>query len=108
MAATSKLRIEKKTGKPVKTLVVPIHSFTPAEDYHQKYILKHHFLKKEILRFYPDHKDFIDSTAAARLNGYAGGYGTMEQLSREIDALGLSKDGKAVLTDMVNKKAGVW
>ncbi len=105
MAAKSKLRIEKETGKPVKTLIAPIRSFTPAEDYHQKYLLKHHhLLGKEIQRFYPNHKDFVNSTAAARLNGYAGGYGSMKQLCGEIDTLGLSCAGKAVLTGMVKKR----
>lgn len=72
-----------------------------AEDYHQKYILKNHGkLKKEMSRIYPLHRDFVDSTAVARLNGYVGGNGSRDQLSREIESLGLSAEGKKVLAEV--------
>lgn len=103
MAITSKKALEKQTGKKVKTKIAPLQSFTLAEDYHQKYLLTHHSLNKEIQRFYPIHKDLIDSTAAARLNGYAGGYGSRDQLSKEIEDLGLSSKGRAALIKMVQK-----
>ena len=56
-----------------------------------------------MLRIYPCHLDFVDSTAVARLNGFAGGNGTRDQLSKEIESLGLSVGGKKALTDMVPK-----
>ncbi|MFH1636164.1 MAG: peptide-methionine (S)-S-oxide reductase, partial [Chloroflexota bacterium] len=34
---------------------------------------------------YPDSDDFVNSTAAARVNGYLGGYGTLADLQAEID-----------------------
>lgn len=106
LAMDSKMAIEKKMGRKVKTEVVPLRTFTMAEDYHQKYILKQHFaLKAEMSRFYPIHRDFVDATAVARLNGYAAGYGSKHQLSREIDSLGLSEAGEKALTDMVNRKS---
>ncbi len=75
-----------------------------AEDYHQKYFLKgHNDLEKELVRIYPLHRDFVDSTAAARLNGYAGGHGNKEQLSREIEKLGLSTRGRETLVELVKK-----
>ena len=81
--------------------MAPLRSFTMAEDYHQKYILKHHDkLKNEMSRIYPLHRDFVDSTAVARLNGYAGGNGSRDQLSREIESLGLSAEGKKVLAEV--------
>ena len=49
----------------------------------------------ELLAIYPDPADFLGSTAAARINGYLGGFGTKDQLEREIDRLGLSAAGKA-------------
>jgi hypothetical protein len=58
-------------------------------------------------RIYPLHRDFIDSTAVARLNGYAGGYGGAAQLAREIDRLGLSDAGKRVLTGIVKHGSGL-
>jgi peptide methionine sulfoxide reductase MsrA len=103
-AFASKAAVEKKINRPVKTEVIPVRSFTMAEDYHQKYILKtHHALWKEMARIYPDHQDFVDSSAVTRLNGYAGGNGTIDQLCREIDLLGLSVSGNEQLVDLVNR-----
>lgn len=101
-AMASKTAMAQKIGRTVKTEVVPLRSFTMAEDYHQKYILKRHSdLKNKMSRIYPHHQDFVDSTAVARLNGYAGKHGTKDQLSREIESLGLSAEGKRVLTEVV-------
>lgn len=50
---------------------------------------------------YPKHLDFVNSTAVTRLNGYAGGYGTEEQLLKDFDRLGLSAQGKDTLTGIV-------
>ena len=94
------LRIDAK----VKTEVLPVKSFTMAEDYHQKYILKgHRVLKDEVAQIYPDHADLVASTAAARLNGYVDGHGSRTQLQREIDLLGLSENGQRVLEALVRK-----
>lgn len=104
VAMASKASVEQKIGHTVKTEVASLRSFTMAEDYHQKYILKRHYdLKNEMSRIYPRHQDFVDSTAVARLNGYAGGHGTKDQLSREIEGLGLSAEGKKVLTEVVRR-----
>jgi methionine-S-sulfoxide reductase len=102
LALASKTAVEQKIDSTVKTEVVSLRSFTMAEDYHQKYILKRHdALKNEMSRVYPRHLDFVDATSVARLNGYAGGHGTRDQLSQEIESLGLSAEGKKVLIDMV-------
>jgi len=103
LATTSKAALEQRLGRTVKTEIVPLRSFTMAEKYHQKYILKQHQLSKEMSRIYPRHKAFVDSTAVARLNGYVGRNGTKGQLMREIESLGLSPDGEKVLTDMVRR-----
>jgi methionine-S-sulfoxide reductase len=104
MAIESKAALEQIMGRTVNTEVLPLRTFTMAEDYHQKYILKsHNDLKNEMSRIYPLHRDFVNSTATARLNGYAGRNGSREQLTREIDRLGLSVEGKAVLTGMVDR-----
>lgn len=103
-ALASKSALEKKTGITVKTQIAPINSFTLAEDYHQKYLLKSHKkLHQEMALMYPRQPDFINSTAVTRLNGYAGGYGTKEQLSAELDALGLSSEGKAELSRIIRR-----
>ena len=103
-AETSKTTLAQKKGDKVKTKVVPIRSFTMAEDYHQKYYLKGRDpLEKELVRIYPHHRDFVDSTAAARVNGYIGGHGSKDQLSSELDKLGLSIEGREALADFVRK-----
>ncbi|MFC1951256.1 hypothetical protein ACFLXN_02480 [Chloroflexota bacterium] len=48
---------------------------------------------------YPDMSGIIDSTAAARINGYIGGYGTLDDLEVQIDSLGLSEGAAAALLD---------
>jgi peptide methionine sulfoxide reductase MsrA len=103
-ALASRAAVEQKIGHAVKTEVLPVRSFTMAEDYHQKYILKRHqVLRNEMTRIYPTPQDFVDSTAVTRLNGYAGGNGNRNQLSREIDILGLSASGKKRLADLVRR-----
>jgi peptide-methionine (S)-S-oxide reductase len=108
-AMASKAAVEQQTGA-VRSLLVPVGTFYPAEDYHQKYLLKRHSrLTAELYRIYPREQDFVDSTAVSRLNGYAGGNGTPEQLSREIDLLGLSAQGRQALSAMVqNRGSGLW
>lgn len=92
IAVASRDRLERQMGTPVKTVIVPLCSFTMAEEYHQKYNLKRSRLAAELAGLYPDHQDLVDSTAAARLNGYVSGYGSSEQLEREIDSLGINDE----------------
>lgn len=103
-ALAAKSSIEKDLGKTVATGVIPLKSFTSAEDYHQKYTLKRNRrLNNEMTRIYPRHPDFVNSTAVTRINGYAGGYGTRDQLLAEIDTLGLSSKGKEMLRNIVRR-----
>ena len=102
LALASRADLERKTGRPVTTRILPVRSFTMAEDYHQKYILKQNAdLMRELTRIYPRHQDLVDSTAAARLNGYVSGNGTAEQLAKELSSLGLSADGEKILEKRV-------
>ena len=104
-ALASKTAIEQRLGEPVRTEVLPLRSFTMAEDYHQKYLLKRETgLIRELSRIYPRHAALVASTAAARLNGYAGGYGSPQQLAREIDQLGLSTEMQDKLRMLVERK----
>jgi methionine-S-sulfoxide reductase len=102
LALASKAAQERKLGKSVHTDVVPLQRFTWAEAYHQKYLLKsEHELVRELQRIYPRQMDFDNSTAVARINGYVGGDGSREQLSREIGHLGLSERGQKLLMRLV-------
>jgi len=98
----SKAALAEKMGRNVRTPVAPLRSFTLAENYHQKYMLKRQSrLTSEMSRIYPKNRDFINSTAVSRLNGYAGGKGSVKQLALEIDSLGLSENGKKILKGLV-------
>ena len=50
---------------------------------------------------YPSLRDFLASTAVARVNGYVAGYGTCESLRGEFDGLGLSPAGRKRLEEIV-------
>jgi len=102
-AMSSKDTLEQKSGRTVRTGIVPVKSFTLAEDYHQKYLLKHSVLKHLLDNFYTRPADLVDSTAAGRLNGYAGRNGTRDQLSRELHSLGVSEQEKKVLQRLVGE-----
>jgi peptide-methionine (S)-S-oxide reductase len=81
----------------VRTEIAPLTTFWIAEDYHQKYRLRHSALADELHTIYPDEADFVASTAAARINGWLDGYGDPQQLEREITRLGLSDAGQQLL-----------
>ena len=78
-----------KLESELTTEVLPMKKFYVAEDYHQKYILQRNAaVMKNFSNMYPRFKDIVDSTAAARLNGFAGGYGTRELFDAEKNGYG--------------------
>jgi peptide-methionine (S)-S-oxide reductase len=88
-------RVQAGAKYPIRTQIVPVGTFTLAEDYHQKYALQtDRLLFRELSAIYPDLWNLVDSPAATRINAYLDGYGTNEQLRAELDSLGLSAAGK--------------
>jgi len=55
-----------------------LDKFYVAEDYHQKYRLRHSDLMKNFKDL--DEKEFRDSALAAKLNGFVAGYLDLEDL----------------------------
>ncbi len=86
----------------IVTEILPYSGFNPAEDYHQKFNLRSNPALMEEFSAGDSTREFLMSTtAAARVNGYHGGYGTCGQLKAEIDTLGLSDDGRKRLLKRV-------
>ena len=84
-------RVASAIGRTIHTQVLPIERFYRAEDYHQKYRLQQdRGLTREYRSIYPEFRDFVDSTAVARVNGYLSGYGNPRMLREESESLGLS------------------
>jgi peptide-methionine (S)-S-oxide reductase len=104
MAEASRDRRQADLGSLILTEIVPAGEFHPAEDYHQKYYLQQiKELTGELRAIYPDFNDFVASTAAARLNGYASGYGSPETLEEELESLGLSPEGENILMSLAER-----
>jgi len=83
----------KQYERDLTTEVLQLETFFNAEDYHQKYVLQRHdAVMKRFRLAYPDFNDFVDSTAAARLNGFAYGCGKKELLEAEQSSYGMPQD----------------
>jgi peptide-methionine (S)-S-oxide reductase len=105
LAQASKEQYETQCDCQVYTEIVPAATFYLAEDYHQKYQLRQSPTFMDVFAdIYPDPVDFVNSTAAARVNGYLGGYGTLANLQAEIDDLGLSPEAQEALLEIVQNR----
>jgi hypothetical protein len=83
-AAASRDRFQAARGK-VHTLIAPLDTFTLAEDYHQKYNVRNHTaLMKEFRAAFPNDRDFVDSTAAARVNAFLSGQATYDRVAADL------------------------
>ncbi len=104
VARETRDRIESNLGEKVNTELIPFTKFYMAEMYHQKYHLQgYEELMNEYRAMYPSLGDIVNSTSAARVNGYIGGYGNISQLEKEFPLLGLSEDKKVLLKEIIER-----
>jgi methionine-S-sulfoxide reductase len=102
-AQESRARIAASLGTAVHTPVEDAGVFWPAEDYHQKYMLRRSpALVRELLRRLPDEPALRDSTVAARLNGVLGGY-RPDGLEEEIGRWGLAPETEAAILGLAGR-----
>ena len=103
LALETKAFEEKRRNKEIRTEILPFGIFYLAEDYHQKYQLRQHReLMTEFKAMYSQNDDFINSTAAARINGYVSGHGSPEEIKVNLKSLGLSTGGQQRLLEFAN------
>jgi len=90
--------LKKKYERDLTTEILPLETFFNAEDYHQKYVLQRHdSVLKQFKAYYPDFNDFVDSTAAARLNGFAYGCGSRTLFKQEQSTYGFTPESLAAV-----------
>ena len=88
-AVASKEALADRTGKTVETAIEELSAFTLAEAYHQKYELRSTpVVGDELADLYGER--FVDSTVAARLNGFVAGHGEQSQREAFLAELALS------------------
>ena len=104
LARASRDKIASVMDEKVYTEVISLDKFYLAEMYHQKYHLQgYEELMSEYREIYPDTMDIVNSTSAARVNGYIGGYADLSQLETEFSKLGLSEDKKTFLKKIIDR-----
>ena len=106
LALETRFELQTSLGSEIVTELIPLTDFYPAEDYHQKHALQHTYeYLAEFSAMYPLFEDIVASTAAARVNGFLGGYGTPDTLEAELDSYGLSARAGESLLDFVKASA---
>jgi len=98
LAEQSKIKAQEVMRRPPQTEIAAAKAFFNAEDYHQKYLLQKHPELLEILEIKRGFQ-LIESSVAARLNGYIGGYGSPEAFKGEVKSLNLDPDAVDYVMD---------
>ena len=105
LAVETRKEIETAQKIKVRTEILPFSTFYLAEDYHQKYSLRGQpEIMKEFRAIYPSDEAFMNSTAAARVNGYLSGLASFEDVQEAVDNLRLSVQGRDRLLTAVRRQ----
>ncbi|TWT16030.1 peptide-methionine (S)-S-oxide reductase [Planomicrobium sp. CPCC 101079] len=97
-----KAGMEKELGEAIETDIAPFNGFTLAEERHQKYYLKRYPKALDQLEIlYPSPELLVDSTFAARLNGFVKGFGNREALKLEIAGWPIKEEHRQYLIDLL-------
>ncbi|XP_052816974.1 peptide methionine sulfoxide reductase-like [Mya arenaria] len=87
LAVTTRDKHQKHLARPIATVITKALPFYNAENYHQKYQLRHYPKVLDALNLTDE--ELITSPVACRLNGYLGGFGTTDAFLEEKDSFGL-------------------
>jgi peptide-methionine (S)-S-oxide reductase len=102
LALNSREQVAARLKSPIYTEILPAGKFTLAEAYHQKYYLRQMpDLLAEFNAIYPTREVLVASSAAARVNGFVAGYGTLAELQVDLEGLGLSPAARHRLKELV-------
>jgi peptide-methionine (S)-S-oxide reductase len=98
-----KQSMEASTNSLIQTEVAPFHTFTIAEDRHQKYYLKRFKKATETLKnYFHSEEAFVESTLTARLNAFVKGYGKLATLKEEIHTWKLDEKEKQIVIKLLS------
>lgn len=106
-ALASQAALEAQQKNKTSTEIIELDTFYPAEDYHQKYRLRGSMgYLAAFGRIYQSNTDqaILESTVAARLNGYLAGEGSLTVLAKELPLMGLSLKEQRRLWDAVSMR----
>lgn len=95
---------EQAQGKEIQTEFQTFNHFYTAENHHQKYFLRCFKGATEVIKnLFPDESSFIQSTIAARLNGFVRERGKLPDIKEEITHWGLSEANTKLLLETIDK-----
>lgn len=96
-------RIDSGDRRP-ETEIAPYTVFYPAEERHQKYYLKRFpDALAKLSQLYPSQEEIDGSTIAARLNGLAKGYTSLERIRNEIMEWAISLPERGRILELITK-----
>src|SRR5690606_4216098 len=96
--------MELERGEPIETEIVPFTQFTFAEERHQKYYLKRYpHAMAQLSDLFPTEQMLMNSTFAARLNGFVRGHVTRDTLIEEISTWNIAEHFQHLLIDQLRR-----